>query len=338
MNEQTPIRVSTIIPVYNGEDTIARAIDSALAQDFASQEIIVVNDGSTDNTAEVLAGYGDRIRVIHQMNGGAAHARNAGITVAGGEYLAFLDADDEWLTGHLPRSAGTLDSDAGAALCFGSFVPVERGRDLPPLTTLEAPSLNDLLNGYSGGILPSTVLARRSAITACGGFPTEFRGAGFEDTYLWLLLAEQGRFHFISEPLVRYTALPLSEAWRKYEPKFETFCRLVTQRYGAAAKPLLAVTRNNICASLLFGAIESIDAGAPREAIASLWRLFRLDPAYVFRHAGLRRLLQARNWRRGCALVTDAPRNILRSGSRGTSNPRVGSANSQARCGRINKL
>ncbi len=89
--------VSLIMPAYNSERYISRAIDSVLAQTLPVDEIIVVDDGSQDNTLEVLSGYGDKIKVIKQANGGASVARNTGIAAASSQWIAFLDSDDEWL-------------------------------------------------------------------------------------------------------------------------------------------------------------------------------------------------------------------------------------------------
>lgn len=88
------IKVSVIVPVYNGEKTICACIESLLLQSLEELEIIAVNDGSTDSTAEILASYGDRITVLTQKNAGQGAARNAGIRIARGEYLGFVDADD----------------------------------------------------------------------------------------------------------------------------------------------------------------------------------------------------------------------------------------------------
>lgn len=88
--------MTIIIPTYNREQIVARAIDSALAQTYNNIEIIVVDDGSADNTREVLAGYGERIRYRNKLHGGVSSARNAGIRLARGEFLAFLDSDDEF--------------------------------------------------------------------------------------------------------------------------------------------------------------------------------------------------------------------------------------------------
>ena len=88
----TPVTV--VIPAFNSERTISEALESALAQDHPATEIVVVNDGSRDDTLKVLGRFGNRIRVIDQPNSGPAAARNAGIQDAEGDYIAFLDADD----------------------------------------------------------------------------------------------------------------------------------------------------------------------------------------------------------------------------------------------------
>src|SRR5919205_4589183 len=94
MNSSPPIIV--IIPVYNGESYVAEAIESILDQTYRPAEVIVVDDGSTDNTAEVVKRFGDVVQYHHQPNRGAGAARNRGVELSHGEFLAFLDADDLW--------------------------------------------------------------------------------------------------------------------------------------------------------------------------------------------------------------------------------------------------
>ena len=105
-------RVSVITPVYNGARTIARAIESVLAQSFRDFEMVVVDDGSTDGTLEILEGFGDSITLLKQAHLQQAIARNLAVKASRGEYLAFLDADDSWLPAKLARCVEVLDHDS----------------------------------------------------------------------------------------------------------------------------------------------------------------------------------------------------------------------------------
>src|ERR1700677_3422779 len=111
--------VAVIIAVYNGEGCVARAIDSALAQQFDSFDLIVVDDASRDATPRVLSGYGDRIKVFrNEKNLGLAAARNFGVDHTGAQLLAFLDADDVWLPGRLAKTVEALESHPTKTMAF----------------------------------------------------------------------------------------------------------------------------------------------------------------------------------------------------------------------------
>ncbi|MBO0725797.1 MAG: glycosyltransferase family 2 protein, partial [Blastocatellia bacterium] len=102
--------VSVIMPTFNRADTISRAIRSVQAQTFDDWELIVVDDGSTDNTVAMIEGCDARLKLIRQENQGTAGARNAGLRASAGRYIAFLDSDDEWLPHHLALCVGFLDA------------------------------------------------------------------------------------------------------------------------------------------------------------------------------------------------------------------------------------
>ncbi len=121
---RSPARITAIIPSFNRAGTIARAIDSILSQEFAPLEIIVVDDGSTDNTRSIVESYGAQIRYVRQPNAGVASARNAGVVAARGEWIAFLDSDDYWLPAHLVRLAAAIEATAGRAGCYFADVQV----------------------------------------------------------------------------------------------------------------------------------------------------------------------------------------------------------------------
>ena len=113
--------VSIIIPAYNCDAYVAEAIESVLAQDYPEKQIIVVNDGSSDNTLEVLRSFGDSIHVIDQVNAGPPKARNSGLKAVGGEFVAFLDADDVWLPGKLSAQVAHLQAHPDVGTVFTNW-------------------------------------------------------------------------------------------------------------------------------------------------------------------------------------------------------------------------
>ena len=123
MKNETKIdySVSVVIPAYNSGNFIARAIDSVLAQIHQPDEIIVVDDGSTDDTAEIVKRFGERVRYIHQENAGAGAARNNGVRQAGSNWIAFLDSDDEWLPEYLQTQLAALKDNKDIDWCCANF-------------------------------------------------------------------------------------------------------------------------------------------------------------------------------------------------------------------------
>jgi hypothetical protein len=115
------LSVSTVIPTYNRAHFVRRAVESALSQSRPGDEVIVVDDGSTDNTAEVLAPYGDRIKYVRTANGGGGAARNVGVRHATRDLVAFLDSDDEWMPGKLELARRWLDARSDVLFVFSDF-------------------------------------------------------------------------------------------------------------------------------------------------------------------------------------------------------------------------
>jgi len=117
--EPEQLSVSVIVPVFNGEAFLREAIQSIQSQDWGKAEIIVVDDGSTDRTADIATGFGDRVRYVQQPNLGAAAARNRGIKMATGNVIAFLDADDLWLEHTLSLQLQKLQADPSLQMVRG---------------------------------------------------------------------------------------------------------------------------------------------------------------------------------------------------------------------------
>jgi glycosyltransferase involved in cell wall biosynthesis len=207
VNDATPTEtaglVSVIIPAYNAAGWVGRAIDSALAQDYEQREILVVDDGSTDSTPELLQAYGERIRVLHQSNGGLSSARNLGIRHARGEFLAFLDADDYWLPEKLGRQVLCMRENDRLGFCSTRTRVVDP--DGQPMGHWECPRRETsllrtlFLRHASVAGSGSSVLARRRLFDQAGLFDTGLRS--LEDIDMWMRLAALSDYDCIDAPL-----------------------------------------------------------------------------------------------------------------------------------------
>lgn len=197
-------RVSVIIPCYNHARYLSQAIASVLAQTRVAAEIIVIDDGSTDDTAQVAASFGEHIRYLYQPNAGLSAARNAGIRAGKGDYLGFLDADDLWRPDFLRVLVSLLDSDArlGAVYCGSRFVDANANPLSQVITrTVPAERLYDAL--IDGEFFPPcAVLVRRAVLEHVGLFDEALRAS--EDWDLWLRVAEQYPFAGTPQTLALY--------------------------------------------------------------------------------------------------------------------------------------
>lgn len=196
----TAPRISVVMPCYNGAAHLNVSIASALGQSFGDIELIVVDDGSTDGSAAILAGVSDpRIRVLTQRNNGVCAARNAGVAIARGEFVAFLDADDSWHPDCLQELHQALaDSAAAIAYCGWQNVGLSgpRGEPYVPPDLEGADKLSKLFDNCQWPI--HACLTRRSAIEAAGAFDKRFKTS--EDYLLWLKI---GKSHgIVRVPLV----------------------------------------------------------------------------------------------------------------------------------------
>lgn len=197
--------VSVVIPAHNAVLFIKEAVDSVLDQSVRPSQVIVVDDGSTDGTAEMLRTFGDRITVTSGRYGSAAAARNAGAALATGAWLAFLDADDAWLPHKLERQLAVAADDRVGLVYADRFNTGDRG-DLPEIQSQIQPLYHgdvfmDLLL-LGNHITLSSVMMRTALFRALGGFSETLRNA--EDWDLWIRLSESHRVEACQEPLVRY--------------------------------------------------------------------------------------------------------------------------------------
>ncbi len=205
MSKTTQPLVSIIIPSYNAEKYVREAVDSALAQTHKGTEVVVVDDGSTDNTREVLRPYTEagRIKYVHQANKGLAGARNAGIESSSGDYVAFLDADDIFLPDKVEEQVGALEANKDYGVCYSDLLHFDNSGKLYhhrykyPSGEIFEPLLHKQF------INPLTVMARREIFEKYGYFDESLRRS--EDWDMWLRLAHAGvKFYFLDKPLAKY--------------------------------------------------------------------------------------------------------------------------------------
>jgi GT2 family glycosyltransferase len=197
--------VSVLVPTYDRACFIGAAVESVLAQRFTNFEVIVVDDGSTDETAAILARVGDpRLRVLRREHGGIGKALNAGLSVARGRYIARNDSDDLWLPDHLASTLPALDADPTLDLVYGraEFIDAE-GAPLPggrgePLRHPGDPLRSLLHTDYTASV--SSVM-RRTAIERAGGWDESF--ATSEDWEMALRIALHGSVRFIDQVVAR---------------------------------------------------------------------------------------------------------------------------------------
>ena len=202
--------ISIIIPTYNRAHYLQQAIKSVLNQTFKDIEIIIVDDGSTDHTKEIVSPYSSQypniIRYMYQSNSERASARNNGIKHAKGEYIALLDSDDEWLPLHLETCFETLRKNPGSGLSFSNSYLIDLNSSIFSKKKSSLPShhiLKHIISHFSaGGCNASSCLIKREIFNKTGYFDEDRNLSGSEDWELWARIANVTSF----QPTHHYTA------------------------------------------------------------------------------------------------------------------------------------
>lgn len=198
--------ISIVIPNFNGILYVEEAIDSALNQDYENKEVIVVDDGSTDGSVELLRTYKDKIRLIETENHGAAAARNTGLLAAKGELIAFLDSDDIWMTSKLTLQVRKMaEEDADLVYCPGQEFGKLNGENAIRLALYSGDCYPLFKRNPGKAIIdmgPSTALLKRNLLPISGVFDTSFTGLA-EDWDFFRRYCRIAKVSYCEEVLVR---------------------------------------------------------------------------------------------------------------------------------------
>ena len=287
------MKVSIIIPLYNKAPYVRRALDSIAAQTFADFEVIVVDDGSTDDSAAIVADYSDaRFRMIHQANAGPGAARNAGLAQAQGEFIAFLDADDEWLPNYLQESVSRLESLGPAVASLTSdYIEYPSGASKESMwrkrglrsgvQRVDADTEPLLVVSMLAYMSPCSTLTRVEVIRRWGGFYDREKCAFGEDAFLWLKVLLNEKVAFNLKPLAQFHRedSALSKNLNGSRP-VEPFLEDASEIEAACPPPLRDLLRN----------VLAIRA-AKTACVLGYWGHWREARSLV------RRFTSARNWR-----------------------------------------
>lgn len=319
---------SVIIPTYNRAQMVCEAIDSVLAQTFNDFEVVVVDDGSTDGTSEVLRQrYGDRIHYLYQENQGRAAARNRGIRVSGGEYLVFLDSDDWLLPRALEIQVGFLDHHPDVDVVYGDGYYCDRDGKPQQLISEERPPVPEegllaIMVLHNVVVATHSAMVRRRALEMLGSpwFDEHLRGT--EDADFWLRLVARDAYFAAHDQLVCRYRLHEGNAsshshpqWERRWHSMQRFKRNVLEADFFPALPL--ATRREFLRQLLLvffdGELEMQERiiksdrfrALPASDQATL--LYYLGVETIVRHRGL---AHGREWLRRAVQLAPASRSL----------------------------
>jgi glycosyltransferase involved in cell wall biosynthesis len=287
-------KVSVIIPTYNRADFLPRAIESVLEQTYADFELVIVDDGSTDETADVVARYADpRIRYHWQENQERSAARNEGIALSQGAYVTFLDSDDWYLPCKLACQAAVLDADPEVGMVASGWSKVDSSgrtiKEYRPWLQCPAPVALDWL--LCGLTVVGANMVRREHLDRVGGFDSELLRT--EDTYLWFHLVWSGCDTGWAEEMVMMQRVHPENSAGDGRRMRDWTLKMLSKVYALpGVEAALGPVKDQVLATgYLNGSLRLYAAGCVDEAKEDLSRAVQLDPSLLDR--GGEKLLQA---------------------------------------------
>jgi glycosyltransferase involved in cell wall biosynthesis len=278
-HEDLTTKFSIIIPTYNRSNVIGEALDSVSAQTFQNYEVIVVDDGSTDDTCEALKPYADRIRYFKQLNKGPAAARNRGVVESRGEYIAFLDSDDLWYFDKLAQVAEAVQDHPEAGLFYSDFRLVNKLHNHSRIQRCKHIVGNAyyqlLLFNFIG---TSTVVVKRGCFDICGLFCEALFGP--EDWDLWIRIARKFPIVHIPATLVEHVQQSCGSV--SASPEALEASRRVIERALAANPRLGRRQRAQIEARLCYKeGVRYLQRGKREESLAHFSDAIRSNPLFL---------------------------------------------------------
>lgn len=282
-----PVRVTVIVPAYNGAATLADTLDCLLAQTLTAFRVIVVDDGSTDATVAMVQSYANRdarFRLLSKPNSGVADARNLAIQMADTELIAPLDADDIWHPDYLKLMCSTLlEAGPETAFVYANFRIIDPSNKVigsAPVYATQGRILHQMLirNFVGNG---SGMVFRRAAALAVGGYERrlqhEFAAQGCEDWLLQIRLAARWRVAVVPRYLVGYRHMPgaMSRSRTRMQMSHIKALELFMDEMGGADP---AVVRWATAMSLFESTLAALHEGKLALAVSSLWRSVLMDP------------------------------------------------------------
>lgn len=281
------VKVSVVIPTYNSARYVITAVESVLAQTYRHFEVLVVDDGSTDDTKEVLSKYEESIRYLYKPNGGVSKARNYGIQRAQGKYIAFLDADDVWLPEKLEKQIALLESDTNIGLSYTSAIKVDE--NLETKSYIEAEKYDDACEGLlleMNILILSSSVARKDIVLQTNGFDSEFSTCADKD--FWLRLSLLTKFAPVKEYLVKYRDVTGSMSSNPFLSKRDT--ENVLNKFFALPdlpEKYKKLKNESLSNNLMVVSGEFLHNGEIGESLSCMWKSLRLYPQNIVRPLGL---------------------------------------------------
>lgn len=282
--KDTP-RLSVVIPAYNVGRFIGDAVRSALAQTYRDLEVIVVDDGSTDSTAEVVRSFHDpRLRLVQQTNGGLSNARNTGVREARGQYIGFLDGDDIWRPNKAARHVELLDSSPEVGLSFSHSTFMDENGVLTGRILYcwpEQPTLEQMIfrNRVGNGSSP---VARATCLRAAGPFDEALRSC--EDWEMWVRVLRDTPFkaRLIPEVLTCYRIN--TQSLSHNTAKFLHYADLAAARiYRETPLVRVSVIDTGLASTYRIAATKALRAGDRRTSARIMLEALRICPSLLFR-------------------------------------------------------